>query len=146
MGSRQPEGTTRARDEDGGSAPQTSLPMPHAGASRADPREVVVEGEVERITFENVDTGFRVVKIAVAGKVERLAVVGSFPSVGVGARLRVRGSMVTDKKHGEQLRAESVTELAPSTLVGIERYLGSGMIKGVGQRYAQRIVATFGLD
>ncbi len=108
--------------------------------------ETVVEGEVERITFENVETGFRVVKLVVEGKSERLTVVGTFPAVGVGSRLRVRGSLVTDPKHGEQLRAANVTELAPSTLLGLERYLGSGMIKGVGPRYAQRIVSAFGLE
>jgi exodeoxyribonuclease V alpha subunit len=108
--------------------------------------EVAVEGEVERITFESADSGFRVVKIAVEGRSERLAVVGTFPRVAVGARIRVRGSLVKDAKYGEQLRAEAVTELAPSTLVGIERYLGSGMIRGVGPRYAEKIVAAFGLD
>lgn len=106
----------------------------------------MIEGEVERVTFENPDTSFRVVKIAVAGRSERLSVVGAFPPVVVGARVRVRGKIETDKRHGEQLRAEAVTELAPSTLVGIERYLGSGMIRGVGEKYAQRIVARFGLD
>ena len=108
--------------------------------------EVVIEGEVERVTFENHDTSFRVVKIAVEGRSERLSVVGAFPPVAVGARVRVRGRIEVDKRHGEQLRAETVTELAPSTLVGIERYLGSGMIRGVGEKYAQRIVARFGLD
>ncbi len=108
--------------------------------------EVVIEGEVERVTFENPDTSFRVVKVAVEGRTERLSVVGAFPPVAVGARVRVRGRIEIDKRHGEQLRAETVTELAPSTLVGIERYLGSGMIRGVGEKYAHRIVARFGLD
>jgi exodeoxyribonuclease V alpha subunit len=108
--------------------------------------ETTIEGEVERMTFENVETGFRVMKVTVEGAVERLAVVGTFPSVPVGARVRVRGTIVQDKKFGEQLRAASVTELAPSTLVGVERYLGSGLIKGVGERTAQRIVAAFGME
>ena len=64
----------------------------------------------------------------------------------VGARVRVRGTLVVDKRHGEQLRAESVTEVAPTTIAGIEKYLGSGMIKGVGAAYAKRIVERFGLD
>jgi exodeoxyribonuclease V alpha subunit len=112
----------------------------------AESGETVVEGEVERVTFESAASSFRVVKLAIEGRKERLAVVGTFPPVGVGARLRVRGRMVTDKKHGEQLQATHVTEMTPSTLVGIERYLGSGLIKGVGETYAKRIVATFGLD
>jgi exodeoxyribonuclease V alpha subunit len=108
--------------------------------------EVTIEGEVERVTFENHDTGFRVLKLAVEGRRDRLPVVGTFPPVAAGVRLRIRGTFAHDPKHGEQLRAESVTELAPSTLVGIERYLGSGMIPGIGEKYAARIVGVFGLD
>jgi exodeoxyribonuclease V alpha subunit len=108
--------------------------------------EVQIEGEVTRITFESSESGFRVVKLAVEGRVERLAVVGTFPAIAVGSRVRVRGTLVQDKKHGEQLRAESVTEIAPSTLAGVERYLASGAIRGIGEQFARRIVATFGLD
>ena len=114
--------------------------------ARVSADEVTVEGEVERVTFENVDTSFRVLKVAVPGRSDRLTVIGVFPAVSIGARVRVRGRIETDRRHGEQLRAASMTELAPDTLVGIERYLGSGMIKGVGEKYAQRIVATFGMD
>lgn len=107
--------------------------------------EIAIEGEVERVTFENAETGFRVVKVAVPGRRERLAIVGTFPRVAVGARVRARGTIEVDKNHGEQLRAVSVTELAPTTLAGIEKYLGSGLIKGIGGVTAQRIVAQFGL-
>lgn len=108
--------------------------------------EVAIEGEVERVTYENRDTGFRVVKVAVPGRKDRVALVGVFPAVSVGARVRARGTIEVDKNHGEQLRATSVTEIAPTTLAGIEKYLGSGMIKGIGQVTAERIVARFGLD
>jgi exodeoxyribonuclease V alpha subunit len=110
------------------------------------PDEVLVEGEVQRVTFENRESGFRVVKLTVAGRAERLAVVGTFPALTVGARVRVRGTMVTDKKHGEQLKAEAVTELLPITLDGVERYLGSGVVPGVGEKLAKRIVSAFGLE
>ncbi len=110
------------------------------------PGEIIVEGDVERVTFESAESAFRVVKIAVEGRADKVTVVGSFAPVAVGARVRVRGVLVNDKRHGEQLRAESVTELAPATLAGIEKYLGSGMIKGVGEAYAKRIVQAFGLD
>jgi exodeoxyribonuclease V alpha subunit len=110
------------------------------------PVEIAIEGEVERVTFENVETGYRVVKVAVAGRKDRLAIVGTFPRVTVGARVRARGVIEVDKNHGEQLRATSVTELAPTTLGGIEKYLGSGLIKGIGGVTAQRIVAQFGLE
>ena len=108
--------------------------------------EVAIEGEVERITFENRETGFRVVKVVVSGRRTSLAMVGTFPQVAVGARVRARGTIQVDAKHGEQLRVTSVTELAPTTLAGIEKYLGSGLIKGIGEVTAQRIVERFGLD
>lgn len=113
--------------------------------------DVTIEGTVERVTFENATTSFRVLKIAVeradAEKMgPRVAVVGTFPPVAVGARVRVRGRTVTDQRHGDQLVAESVMELAPSTTKGLERYLGAGVVKGVGPKTAERIVARFGLD
>jgi exodeoxyribonuclease V alpha subunit len=108
--------------------------------------ETVMEGVVERVTFESPTSSFRVVKLAVAGRADRLAVVGTFPPLPVGARVRVRGQIEHDKKHGEQLRAHSLIELAPDTLGGLEKYLASGLIKGVGPKLAQRIVASFGLE
>jgi exodeoxyribonuclease V alpha subunit len=104
------------------------------------------EGTVERVTFESATSSFRVIKLAVPGRADRLAVIGSFPPTPVGARVRVRGRLEQDRKHGEQLRAESLIELAPNTLAGLEKYLASGVIKGVGPKMAQRIVASFGLD
>ncbi|MDB5220559.1 MAG: RecD-like helicase YrrC, partial [Myxococcaceae bacterium] len=80
------------------------------------------------------------------GRREVLAIVGTFPQVAVGARVRARGTIQIDRSHGEQLRVTSVTELAPTTLSGIEKYLGSGLIKGIGEVTAQRIVEKFGLD
>jgi exodeoxyribonuclease V alpha subunit len=115
-------------------------------ARRAGAEPVSLEGIVERVTFESGVSSYRVIKVAVAGRAERLAVVGSFPPTPVGARVRVRGLLEQDHKHGEQLRAESLIELAPDTLAGLEKYLASGLIKGVGPKLAQRIVATFGLD
>jgi exodeoxyribonuclease V alpha subunit len=108
--------------------------------------ETVVEGVVERITFESAESSFRVIKLSVPGRAERLAVVGTLPSTPLGTRVRVRGQIEIDRKHGEQLRAESLIELAPDTLTGLERYLASGVIKGVGPKLAERIVAAFGLD
>jgi exodeoxyribonuclease V alpha subunit len=110
------------------------------------PNQISVEGVVERITFESPSSSYRVIKLAVPGRPERLAVVGSFPPAPVGARVRVRGLIEQDKKHGEQLRVESLIEIAPDTLAGLEKYLASGLIKGVGPKLAQRIVTTFGLD
>jgi exodeoxyribonuclease V alpha subunit len=110
------------------------------------PGEIILEGDVERVTYESAESAFRVIKIAVEGRKAHVTVVGSFAPVAVGARIRVSGTVVHDKRHGEQLRAASVTELAPATLAGIEKYLGSGMIKGVGGAFAKRIVQAFGFD
>jgi exodeoxyribonuclease V alpha subunit len=123
-----------------GSPPGTS------GGRPAPAAEVAVEGEVAVVTYENNDTGFRVIKVDVPGRNDRVTVVGLFPRVMVGSRVRVRGSLEVNREHGEQLRASNVTELAPTTLGGIEKYLGSGLIKGIGGRTAQRIVKQFGLD
>lgn len=112
-----------------------------------DTDEVTREGIVAIVTYENLETGFRVIKVNVESpKPERLTVVGAFPRVGVGARVRVRGTLENNRDHGQQLRALSVTELAPTTLSGIEKYLGSGLIKGIGVVTAKRIVDRFGLD
>ena len=108
--------------------------------------EVAVEGEVAVVTYESNETGFRVVKLAVPGRRDRVTVVGVFPRVTVGSMVRVRGVLEVNRDHGEQLRATSVTALAPTTLQGIEKYLGSGLIKGVGGVTAQRIVKHFGLE
>lgn len=101
---------------------------------------------MERVTYASEASAFRVIKVAVEGRPALVTVVGSYPPVAAGARVRVRGTLEMDPRHGEQVRAASVTEVAPSTLQGIERYLGSGMIKGIGEAYAKRIVAAFGLD
>jgi exodeoxyribonuclease V alpha subunit len=107
-------------------------------------------GEVERVTFENEATSFRVIRLgSVEGGGARhgsLPVVGTFPAVGPGTRVRVTGEFVKDAKHGEQFRVETLIPIAPSTLAGLEKYLGSGLIHGIGPGFAKRIVATFGLD
>jgi exodeoxyribonuclease V alpha subunit len=111
---------------------------------------LTLTGEVERVTFENEVTSFRVIRLgSVEGAGARrgsLPIVGTFPAVGPGTRVRVTGDFVTDAKHGEQFRVETLIPIAPSTLAGLEKYLGSGLIHGVGPGFAKRIVATFGMD
>ena len=111
---------------------------------------VTLLGEVERVTFENEETGFRVVRVgALEGEGARrgsVAVVGTFPAVGPGTRVRITGEFGMDPRHGEQLKAQVVVPVAPSTLEGLTRYLASGVIPGVGPAFAERIVQTFGLE
>jgi exodeoxyribonuclease V alpha subunit len=104
---------------------------------------VNVEGEVVRVTYESDSSGFRVVRVREDGGGERI-LVGVFQQLLPGSRVRATGRIESDPRHGEQLRVESVLAIAPSTLEGLERYLASGKIPGVGQAFAKRIVATFG--
>jgi exodeoxyribonuclease V alpha subunit len=104
-----------------------------------------IKGEVLRITYESEETGFRVVQLDVVGA-GSITLVGRFQFVAVGSQVRVSGERVRDPRHGEQFRVHTVVPLAPDTLVGIERYLGSGLIPGVGPALANRIVTQFGLD
>ena len=108
-----------------------------------------VIGEIERVTYENEETGFRVIKVgSIQGRRARepLSVVGVFQPVGAGTRVRVTGSYVNDPRHGEQFRADTLVPLEPDTLVGLERYLSSGLIRGIGPGFAKRIVAKFGVE
>jgi len=107
-------------------------------------------GEVQRVTFENEETSFRVIKVGsvegVRGVSGPVAVVGNFQAVGPGTRVRVSGDFVNDLRHGEQFRADSLVPLDPVTQAGLEKYLGSGVLPGIGPALAQRIVAHFGMD
>ena len=111
---------------------------------------VTVTGEVERITFENEATGYRVLKLGnVTGDIKakgRMAVVGVVPAVGIGTRVRVTGKVVMDMRHGEQLQAESLVVLEPTTMQGLERHLSSGILPGIGPALAHRIVSAFGTE
>ncbi len=105
-----------------------------------------VTGEVERVTYENEETGFRVIRLGGVEGRGGISVVGRFAAVGPGSRIRVTGDIVKDPRHGEQLRADAVVVVAPDTLVGLERYLGSGLVPGIGPGFAKRIVEVFGMD
>jgi exodeoxyribonuclease V alpha subunit len=111
---------------------------------------LVLSGEVERITYENEETGFRVLRVgSLEGEGARpgsVPVVGTFQAIGPGTRVRITGDFVVDARHGEQFRAEGLVPLLPSTLEGLTRYLGSGLIPGVGPAFARRIVDAFGLE
>jgi exodeoxyribonuclease V alpha subunit len=105
----------------------------------------IVEGTVERVVFSGGGGAFTVVRLAVSGQHELVTVVGSLLGVAAGARLRVRGRFEADPRFGRQLRATGYTEIAPETVEGIRRYLGSGLIRGIGPEFASRIVARFGV-
>jgi len=116
-----------------------------AAAPIAPGGQVSVEGEVVRVTYENEETGFRVLRVTVDGRPQADTWVGVFPSAPPGTRVRATGRYEKDPRHGEQLKVETLLTVVPSTLDGLERYLGSGMVPGIGPAYAKRIVEAFGL-
>ncbi len=114
------------------------------------PVTITVTGEVLRVTYENERSGFRVIKLGgLTGyprHAEPLAAVGVFQAVGPGTKVRVTGQIGRDPKHGEQLRVETLVPVAPDTVIGLEKYLGSGLIPGIGPAMAKRIVGAFGMS
>ncbi|WP_121120026.1 ATP-dependent RecD-like DNA helicase [Croceibacterium ferulae] len=105
-----------------------------------------LEGNVERVTFHNPENGYCVLRVKVRGHRDLVTVTGHSPAIGAGEHVEVRGGWINDRTHGLQFRAERVTTTVPTTLEGLEKYLGSGMIKGIGPVYARKLVGTFGMD
>lgn len=101
---------------------------------------------VERITYQNTENGYTVLKCAAKNYKDLVTVVGIMPEIHVGAVLSLEGMWKMDSKYGRQFSAEKFEETLPATVYGIEKYLGSGLIKGVGPKFAKRIVAKFGKD
>lgn len=101
---------------------------------------------VERITYQNPQNGYTVLKCRVKGYQDIVTVVGTMPEVHVGSVLRTGGNWKTDAKYGRQFDAREVEETLPATVYGIEKYLGSGLVRGIGPKFASRIVREFGMD
>ncbi len=101
---------------------------------------------VERITYQNADNGYTVLKCAVKNAQDLVTVVGIMPDTHVGSVLALEGVWKVDAKYGRQFSVEKFEETLPATVYGIEKYLGSGLIKGVGPKFARRIVEKFGKD
>jgi exodeoxyribonuclease V alpha subunit len=101
-------------------------------------------GLIERVTFFSEETGFCVLQVKAEGHRDLVTVVGSAPSVSAGEWLTAEGDWVVDKDHGRQLKAFHLRTMPPNTLKGMEKYLGSGMVKGIGPVYAKKLIARFG--
>jgi exodeoxyribonuclease V alpha subunit len=101
-------------------------------------------GLIERVTFHSPETGFCVLKVKVKGHKELVAVVGACAVITAGEWLEATGFWIQDRQHGQQFKALTIKALPPTTLEGIEKYLGSGMIKGIGPVYASKLVKAFG--
>ncbi|MCR4658064.1 MAG: ATP-dependent RecD-like DNA helicase [Lachnospiraceae bacterium] len=101
---------------------------------------------VERITYQNEQNGYSVIKCRAKGFQDLVTVVGSMPDVHVGSVLSLGGSWRMDARYGRQFSMETFEETLPATVYGIEKYLGSGLIRGIGPKYAKLIVGRFGKD
>lgn len=101
---------------------------------------------VERITYQNAENGYTVLKCAAKNYKDLVTVVGTMPDTHVGSVLSLEGMWKMDSRYGRQFSVEKFEETLPATVYGMEKYLGSGLIKGVGPKFAKRIVAKFGKD
>ena len=103
-----------------------------------------LSGLIDRVTFFNEENGFAILKLNVKGHRQEVTVVGSLPAVNPGEWLTAEGHWVQDREFGRQFRATLLNSTAPTTREGIEKYLGSGMVRGIGPVYAKKLVAKFG--
>lgn len=117
--------------------------MKSTAPSPDSPQDALV-GLIERVTFHNEESGFAVLKVKAKGHRDLVTVIGSLPSVAVGEWITAQGHWVRDRDHGLQLKAEVIKCSEPTSREGIEKYLGSGLIKGIGPVYAKKLVARFG--
>ena len=105
-----------------------------------------LQGMVERVTFHSPDTGFCVLQVKMRGRRELATVVGNAAAVNPGEQLECRGTWVNDTTYGLQFRADTLRVIPPTTLEGVEKYLGSGLIKGIGPHFAHQLVKAFGTE
>src|SRR4051794_12251900 len=93
------------------------------------PQPIELEGVLDRISYANEENAWSVVKVQLEGKGEPITAVGNLLGIQPGENLRLRGQWVTDRQYGQQFKVESYQTLQPSTVVGIEKYLGSGLVR-----------------
>jgi len=122
----------------------TTSPVPDTPTRRAG---TVLEVVLERVTYANEETGYTIARVATdRSGTDLLTVVGSLLGVQPGESLRLLGRWGSHPRYGRQFEVDSFTTVLPATIQGIERYLGSGLIKGIGPKMAARIVGHFGAD
>lgn len=106
--------------------------------------ETVIRGIVDRVTYRNPQNGYSVLKVVPSDSPEPVTVVGSCGDAAVGTHVVIRGSFKDHPKFGRQFTVSSLTETRPSSPEGLKKYLGSGLVKGIGEKTAERIVDAFG--
>ena len=106
----------------------------------------VLSGLVERVTFHSAESGFCVLRVKARGHRDLVTVVGHAAMISAGEWVTASGEWTNDSTHGVQLRARFLKTSEPTSAEGIERYLGSGLIRGIGPVYAKRLVQLFGTE
>ena len=104
----------------------------------------VLAGLVERVTFQNTENGFCVVRVKARSHRELVTVVGHTATIAAGEWITASGDWVNDRTHGQQFRARFLKTSEPTSVEGIEKYLASGMIRGIGPAYARKLLRAFG--
>jgi len=108
------------------------------------PDREVLAGTVERVTFHNAESGFCVLRIKARGHRDLVTIVGHAATISAGEWITAAGDWVNDRTHGQQFKSHFMRTSAPSSIEGIEKYLSSGMIRGIGPVYAKKMVKAFG--
>jgi len=104
----------------------------------------VLTGVVERVTYQNAENGFCVLRIRARGHRELVTLVGHSATISAGEWVTATGNWVNDRTHGQQFKARFLKTSAPTSVEGIEKYLASGMIRGIGPVYAKKLLRAFG--
>src|SRR5450755_1721052 len=105
-----------------------------------------LQGIIERVTFHSEESGYTIARLKTPEERDLVTIVGRFPDIHAGQTLRLSGYWREHPKYGQQFQTLHAQETKPATLTGLEKYLGSGLIKGIGPMTAKRIVAHFGLE
>lgn len=105
-----------------------------------------INGYIERITFQSIENGFTVAKLKASGHQQLVCLVGTMPALQPGETISAHGQWKINPQHGQQFEVERYQVKTPSDLLGMQKYLESGLIRGIGSVYAERIVKKFGLD
>ena len=108
------------------------------------PDRELLAGLVERVTYQNAENGFCVIRVKARGHRELITVVGHAAAISAGEWITAAGDWVNDRTHGQQFKARFLKTSAPTSVEGIEKYLASGMIRGIGPVYAKKLLRTFG--
>jgi exodeoxyribonuclease V alpha subunit len=124
----------------------TAGPRQGAGAAAPAGELVTLVGVLERITYFNPENFYTVARLSVEGEPKPVTAVGSLVGANLGETLELRGRWQVNKRFGPQFAVEGFTPRVPVTVKGLEKYLGSGLIKGIGEAYAKRIVRKFGIE